>query len=57
MITACIFDLDGTVLYTVESIRASVSETLALQGYPPLTDAETAAFVGHGYRHLLRRAL
>jgi len=57
MIEACIFDLDGTVINTVESLRYSISETMKHFGYPEIDEAHTKAFVGNGGRNLIRRAL
>ena len=56
-IKACIFDLDGTIINTVGSLRYCTSEAIALFGYPPVTDEEAMRFVGNGTRVLLRRSL
>ncbi len=57
MIKACIFDLDGTIINTLESLRYSVSETLKRFGYPEIDEQHTKEFVGNGGRNLIRRAL
>jgi len=57
MIEACIFDLDGTIINTVESLRYSASETLKTFGYPELSEEQTKAFVGNGGRNFIMRAL
>lgn len=57
MIKACIFDLDGTIINTSESLRYSVSETMKCFGYPELDKEHTMSFVGNGGRNLIRRAL
>ena len=47
------FDLDGTVLDTLEDLRDSVNTALAKFGYPEITLEETAANLGNGAKHLL----
>lgn len=57
MIKALFFDLDGTLLDTLEDIRICLNATLEAFGYPPLTLAQTRAYVGNGARRLVERAL
>ena len=57
MIKACIFDLDGTVINTSESLRYSVSETMKSFGYQELSKEQTLKYVGNGGKNLIRRAL
>lgn len=52
-----IFDLDGTLLYTLEDLMQSVNFTLDLFGYEARTLEEISSFVGNGIQHLLRQAL
>ena len=52
-----IFDLDGTLLYTLEDLANSVNFTLDLFGYPVKTLEEISSFVGNGVQHLLRQSL
>ena len=52
-----IFDLDGTLLYTLEDLTNSVNFTLDLFGYPKRTLEEITSFVGNGVQHLLRKSL
>ncbi len=54
---ACIFDLDGTLTDTLESLTFSVSETLKEMGLPPITSEECRSFVGNGARVLMEKAL
>lgn len=54
---AVIFDLDGTLLDTLDDLADATNVTLAHFGYPPRTRAEVRAFVGNGVETLLRRAL
>ncbi len=57
MIKACIFDLDGTLLDTLESIRFYLNKTLAIYGIRPITKEETKVFVGEGALNLTKRAM
>ena len=57
MIRAIIFDLDGTLLNTLEDITDSTNETLRTFGQPERTLDEIRTFVGNGARKLIERAL
>ncbi len=52
-----IFDLDGTVLDTLEDLADSLNHALALHGCPTRTLAEVRSFVGDGIRLLVERAV
>lgn len=52
-----VFDLDGTILDTLEDLHASVAHTLAALGMPPRTLAQTRASVGNGIRRLVERSI
>ncbi|MBQ8545685.1 MAG: HAD family hydrolase [Clostridia bacterium] len=52
-----IFDLDGTLAYTLEDIATAVNNTLSKLGYKTRTKAEVLQFVNNGARELIRRAL
>ena len=52
-----IFDLDGTILDTLEDLADSLNHALATAGYPKRTLAEVRAFVGNGLLMLVKRAL
>lgn len=56
-IDAVIFDLDGTLLDTLDDLRNSVNASLAEYGLPLRTLAEVRAFVGNGVRNLMIRAV
>ena len=56
-IEACIFDLDGTLLNTLLSIRYSLNQILDKYGYRTVTKEETRIFVGKGARNLMRCTL
>lgn len=52
-----IFDLDGTLLYTLEDLTDCINHTMALFGYQERTIDEIRNFVGNGIGLLVRRAL
>ena len=54
---AVIFDLDGTLLNTLDDLAASVNFALKSNGYSPRTIDEVRQFVGNGIRLLMCRAL
>ncbi len=56
MIKLCIFDLDGTILSTLETINYYVSRALTREGLDPITSEECCRFVGNGARKLISRA-
>lgn len=57
MIKACIFDLDGTLTDTLDSLVYSVNATLKEMGLSTITDEQCQAFVGNGARRLLEESL
>lgn len=57
MYKACIFDLDGTLTDTLESLTYSVNETLKELNLPCITREQCRDFVGNGARYLLERSL
>lgn len=52
-----IFDLDGTLLYTVPDIAAATNQALAACDYPVHSEAEIASYIGNGINKLFERAL
>ena len=52
-----IFDLDGTILDTLEDLKNSLNAALDKMGYPQRTLEETRRFVGNGIRKLIQRAV
>ena len=52
-----IFDLDGTLLYTVPDIAAATNQALAACGYPVHSETEIASYIGNGINKLFERAL
>lgn len=52
-----IFDLDGTILDTLDDLTDSVNYALKKHGYPTRTKEEIRTFVGDGLLVLVRRAI
>lgn len=52
-----IFDLDGTLLNTLEDLTDSVNYALALYGFPGRKMEEIRSFVGNGVANLMRLSL
>lgn len=57
MYKACIFDLDGTLTNTLDSLVYSVNETLKEMGLSSITREQCRMFVGSGSKVLLEKAL
>ena len=53
---AIVFDLDGTLLNTLEDLKDSVNYALEKHGYPKRTLEDTRKFVGNGVRKLMERS-
>lgn len=51
-----IFDMDGTILDTLEDLSVSVNYALGELGFPPRSRAEVRAFLGNGALKLIRRS-
>ncbi len=52
-----LFDLDGTLLDTLEDILAATNYALSVHGYPSRTLAELRRFVGNGAENQIRLSL
>ena len=57
MIDTVIFDLDGTLLYTLENLYKSTNYALKKCGYKERTIQEVRNFVGNGVQKLIERSL
>ncbi len=55
--SALIFDLDGTLLDTLDDLHTALNHALERQGHHPITRADCCAYVGNGAEALVRRAL
>ena len=52
-----VFDMDGTILDTLEDLKNSMNHTLKLHNMPQRTLDEIRSFVGNGIRKLIERAV
>lgn len=57
MIKTCVFDLDGTILYTLETIRYYINDMLSSEGLAPASVDECKEAVGNGARNLIIKIL
>ncbi|MDO4806982.1 MAG: HAD family hydrolase [Coriobacteriales bacterium] len=55
--TTVVFDLDGTLLNTLDDLHASTNYALTAYGFPTRTMSEVRSFVGNGIRNLIRLAV
>ena len=55
-LTAVLFDLDGTLLDTLDDLTASCNAALEAFRFPPRDREEVCRFVGHGVDRLIGRA-
>lgn len=53
----CIFDLDGTLVYTIGDIAAALNHGLAEYGYPAMTEPAVAAIVGYSTNYMFQHAV
>ena len=56
-LTGVLFDLDGTLLNTLDDLAISANYALSECRYPSRTNEEIRLFVGNGVYQLIRRAL
>lgn len=54
---AILFDLDGTLLDTLEDLADATNQALARFGFPPRPTENFRTYVGNGAPNLIRRAL
>lgn len=52
-----VFDMDGTILNTIDDLEASLNYVLKKSGYPERTHEEVLSFVGDGLRTLIERGV
>ncbi|MBR1514249.1 MAG: HAD-IA family hydrolase [Bacteroidales bacterium] len=52
-----LFDLDGTLINTIDDLREAVNHAMTLRGFPTYTRDEVMTMVGHGIRNLVINAL
>lgn len=56
-ITTLIFDLDGTLLYTLEDLTDATNAALEKMNFPKRSLTEVRSFVGNGIRKLVERSV
>jgi phosphoglycolate phosphatase len=56
-VAAAVFDLDGTLIDSIDDITTHLNDALAAHGLGPHTRAEIVPWVGHGAEHLVRGAV
>ena len=56
-IAAVLFDLDGTLLNTLDDLCDSVNAVLLAHSFSPITKEATASYLGNGAGHLIHCAL
>lgn len=54
---AVIFDLDGTLLHTIEDIHNAVNHALKMYGFKPIDVKDTISNIGHGAYYLIKQIL
>ena len=52
-----IFDMDGTILNTIDDLAASLNYVLEKSGFPARTMDEVISFIGDGLRKLIERGV
>ena len=57
MIKGAIFDLDGTLLYTLEDLKNSVNFALSKNGFKERSIDEVREFVGNGIEILMKKSV
>lgn len=57
MIKNVVFDMDGTILNTIDDLYNSVNFALEMNGYPKRSMEEVLSFVGNGVKVLIDRAM
>ena len=55
--TAILFDLDGTLLDTIEDIQSATNKALSQEGFPPISYDDTRRRVGWGLRRLVEQSV
>ena len=56
-INTIIFDLDGTLLNSLEDLHAGFNHAIGHFGYPQRTIEEIKSFIGNGIKKAIERAL
>ncbi len=54
---ALVFDLDGTLLNTIEDLKNAINYAIGLYGYQPISSQQAKDYVGNGIRKLVERSI
>ena len=54
---AVVFDLDGTLLDTLEDLTFATNYAISHYGYPSITKEDTKKYIGNGIRNLILRSV
>lgn len=57
MVKLCAFDLDGTLVNTLQDLTDSLNHALTECGFPTLTEEQVAAIIGHSVRYMCDNAV
>lgn len=57
ILKALVFDLDGTLLNTIEDLRLAVNNSIGLYGYRPISLQQAKNYIGNGIRKLVERSI
>ncbi|MBR3619419.1 MAG: HAD-IIIA family hydrolase [Bacteroidaceae bacterium] len=57
VVSALIFDLDGTLMNTLDDLHDSVSYALRKNGLEPIPKEDTRRYLGNGIRNLVNRSV
>lgn len=57
MVKALLFDLDGTLLDSVDDLTVAINNTFASRSLPQIERSDVARFIGKGARVLVQRSL
>ena len=57
MYQLCVFDLDGTLAYTIGDLAAGLNDALQKNGFPALTERQVQALVGYSTQYMCKNAL
>ena len=57
MIKTILWDLDGTLLDTLDDLTDSVNHVIIPAGFPPVTREQVRSYVGNGSRKLMERCM
>lgn len=54
---ALVFDLDGTLLNTIEDLKIAVNHAITKYGYNEISSDDAKSYIGNGIKNLVKRSL